>query len=387
VIHHRKNVVAALSALLLSIGTASCGTPPDSASRPGLPTATGEQRLAGVCPDPLVIQSHWEPGAEGGAEFQLVGPGHVIDATRKRISGPLVIDGKDTGITIEIRAGGAAIGFASVPAQLYLDRSITLGHARTDTAISVSGKFPLTAVIAVMNKSPQALMWDPASHPDWRGIADIGRSSTPVVLAKDGNFAPFLVAKGLIKQSQIDLGYTGTPARFLADPTIVQQAYATDEPYIYQHELPAWGRPVAYQLLADVGYTIYPDALSVRSGDLTGLSGCLKRLVPIVQKAQVDYLREPGPANQLIVDTVAHYNDGWTYSLAVANYAVATAKRLRLVGNDTSGPLGGMDPARVQDTINTFAPLLRQAGAAVKPGLAATDIATNEFLDPAIRLP
>jgi hypothetical protein len=135
-----------------------------------------------------------------------------------------------------------------------------------------------------------------------------------------------------LSPSVIDLGYTGNPARFVADPTIAQQAYGTDEPYIYQHEVKAWGKPIAYQLLADVGYNIYPDALSVRTGDIRPLAACLRRLVPIVQQAGLDYVRDPGPTNQLI------------------------------------------------------APLLAGTGASVKPGLTAADIATDQFLDPTIRL-
>jgi len=195
-----------------------------------------------------------------------------------------------------------------------------------------------------------------------------------------------LVAEGLLRASQVDYSYTGAPARFVTNPTIVQQAYVTNEPYIYQHEIKAWHKPVSYQLLADVGYQSYPEALSVRTDDLGPLSDCLHRLVPILQRAQIEYLRQPGPANQLIAQAAAGYNDGWSYSRAVADYAAATLAREHLVANDTSGPLGGMDPARIQSTINTFAPILSKSGAAVKPGLTSADIATNQFLDPRIRL-
>jgi hypothetical protein len=375
-------------AVALVIAAASCSTAPSEPSAVALPRATGPELLAGVCPDPVVIQSHWDPGAETGAEFHLLGSDPIIDANRKRVSGPLVINGHDTGVRLEVRAGGAAIGFASVPAQLYLDRSITLGSVRTDTAISTSKNFPTTAVISWLNKSPLALMWDPASHPDWHGIADIGASTAPVVVTKDNsNFAPLLVQRGLIKKSQLDFGYNGTPARFVANPTIAQQAYATGEPYIYQHEVKAWGKPLAYQLLSDVGYSIYPDALSVRTGDLGALAPCLRRLVPILQQAELHYLNNPGPTNELIAELATRYNDGWAYSLGVANYAIDTIKRLHLAANDSSGLFGGLDPARVQTTINTFAPLLAQSGAAVKPGLTAADLATNQFLDPTLGLP
>ena len=115
---------------------------------------------------------------------------------------------------------------------MYLDRAITLGAVRTDLAIATSAKQPVTAVVAPTNKSPQILMWDPASHPDWHTIADIGASNAKVVVAKDAMWTPLLVAKGLVKPEQLDTGYTGAPARFIADPTIAQQGYATAEPYV-----------------------------------------------------------------------------------------------------------------------------------------------------------
>jgi hypothetical protein len=229
-------------------------------------------------------------------------------------------------------------------------------------------------------------MWDPASHPGWRGIADIGASNAKVLVSKDTTFPAMLVAKGLLKADQIDTGYTGAPARFITDPSIVQQGYATMEPYSYEREIRGWGKPVRYQLLSDVGYSIYPEALSVRSGDIGPMSACLHRLVPILQQSLRDYLANPGPTNQLVVDTVARYNDGWSYPLGTANYASANFTRLGIIANDSSGPLGGMDPARVRATIDTFAPILSRSGGNVRPGLTAADIATNEFLDPSIRL-
>lgn len=379
-------LAALLCAALAGCSSSSEGSAGGSAGSGALPPATGAEQLSGVCPATISIQQDWEPEAEHSAVYQLIGPGYTVDADRKRVSGPLVIGGHDTGVKVEVRAGGAAIGFTSIAAQMYIDKSITLGAVSTDGAINSSANQPVTAVVAPLVKSPQMLMWDPASHPDWNTVADIGASGATVVVAKANYFSPLLVAKGLLKQTQLDSGYTGAPARFVTSPTIAQQGFATAEPYIYQHEVSAWGKPVKYQLLADVGYSIYPEPLAVRSAELPAMSECLKRLVPIVQRAQIDYLANPGPTNKLITDAVSQYNDGWTYSEGVANYAASTMKQLGIVANDTSGPLGGMDMARVQSTIDTFAPILTSGGTTLRPGLKAADIATNQFLDPSIKL-
>ncbi|HEX3815261.1 MAG TPA: nitrate ABC transporter substrate-binding protein [Mycobacteriales bacterium] len=343
--------------------------------------ATGADKLAGVCPSTVVVQQDWEPEAEHSGVYSLIGRGYTIDANKKRVTGPLVIGGKDTGVKIQVRAGGSAIGFQGVTAEMYIDKSITLGAVSTDGAIGSSVTQPVTAVVSQLDKSPQMLMWDPKSHPSWNSIADAGKSGSTVLVSKGVDYASLLEEKGLIKPKQIDQGYTGAPSRFVTDPKIVQQGFATAEPYIYQHEIKQWDKPVKYQLLADVGYNIYPEALSVRTGELSSLAPCLKKLVPILQQAQIDYLNNPGPTNNLITTAVEKFNDGWTYSTGVANYAASTMKQLGIVTDDASGALGGMDLKRVQSAINTFGPILKKGGAKVKSGLTAADIATDRFID------
>lgn len=383
-----SRLLACLMAVGLAGALTACGGSGSSGTASGgsLAPAPPAENLAGTCPSTVVIQQDWEPEAEHAAAYQLIGPGYTIDSAKKRISGPLTIDGKDTGVKVEVRAGGPAIGYQSVASQMYVDNSITLGAVTTDGAISASARQPVTAVVSPLNKSPQMLMWDPGSHPGWNGIADIGSGNAKVVVSSGTVYTGLLIQKGMVKQSQVDTSYDGAPARFVASPDIVQQGFATAEPYVYQHEVAAWDKPVKYQLLADVGYNVYPESLSVRSGDLQSLSPCLQKLVPILQRAQVDYLANPGPTNGLIVNTVEKYNDSWTYSAGVANYATQTMKSLQIVANDTSGPLGGMDPAREQAAIDTFGPILKSSGGKVKDGLTASDISTDQFLDKTITL-
>jgi hypothetical protein len=385
---HKARLFAGLLVPALAATLAACGGSGESttAASTSLAPASDAVKLAGICPSTVVVQQDWEPEAEHAAAYQLVGSGYTIDGAKKRVSGPLVIDGMDTGVKIEIRAGGPAIGFQSVASQMYVDKSVTLGAVTTDGAISASTAQPVTAVVSPLEKSPQMLMWDPGTHPTWTGIADIGKSNVKVVVSSGTVYSTLLTQKGLVQAGQYDTSYDGAPARFVASPDIVQQGFATAEPYIYEHEVQAWKKPVKYQLLADVGYNVYPEALSVRAGDLQSLSPCLKKLVPILQKAQVEYLANPAAANKLIVETVGQYNDSWTYSQGVANYAAKALKDLGIVANDSTGPVGGMDPARVQSAIDTFGPILKSTGAKVKDGLKASDLATDEFIDNSITL-
>jgi hypothetical protein len=384
-----RRVSAALlsSVFVLSLATA-CGEDEESGpTEEDLRTATAEQDLSSACPETVVVQADWEPEAEHGAIYNLVGPGYTIDSNKKLVTGPLVIDGVDTGVDIEVRAGGAAIGYQQIPSQMYLDQDITLGMVSTDGAMNAAADRPVTAVTSLMDKSPQMLMWDPESHPDWQTIEDIGQTDEKVVYVSGTSYAPMLVNDGLIKESQLDASYDGSPSRFVADPSIAQQGYATAEPYIYENEVSAWGKPVEYQLLADVGYNIYPQSLSVRSDELETLSPCLERLVPVIQQSSVDFAADPAPAIDLIAEVVTEYNTGWVYTEETGQFGAEQMVELGILANSTEGSVGSFDMERVENAREKFTPIVTESGAELPEDLSADDLATNEFVDPKITLP
>ena len=80
--------------------------------------------LAGVCPDPLVIQLDWEPESEHGGIYQLLGDAYEIDVDAKSVRGPMVAGGEETGIDVEVRIGGFAVGFQPVQSLLYQTRHL-----------------------------------------------------------------------------------------------------------------------------------------------------------------------------------------------------------------------------------------------------------------------
>ncbi|MET9383549.1 hypothetical protein ABZY09_21380 [Streptomyces sp. NPDC002928] len=377
----RRSLLAGLSTSFLLAAT-GCGAGATTAgSTADLEPAPAAQRLDKVCPATVVVQADWEPEAEHGPIYNLVGPGYTVDTDKKRVTGPLVIGGKDTGVKIQVRAGGSAVGFQSPASEMYIDQSITLGMVTTDGAIQAAGKQPVTAVAALMKKSPQVLMWDPKTHPDWKTVADIGNSGAKVVYRDGEVFAPMLVAKGLIKKSQLDGSYDSSPSRFVADPSIAQQGFATAEPYIYEHEVAAWKKPVKFQLLSDVGYTVYPEALSVRTGALKKLSPCLKKLVPIIQQSAADFAAAPDTAVTLIDDIVKQYGTSWVYSKGTGQYAAKEMVKLGILGNEADGSIASFDKKRVTDSLKTFGPILAKSGVKIPAGLSADDLATNAFID------
>jgi len=378
------SAAAALTLTACGGGPADEPAPADAPATAAAP-AGGPLDLAGVCPATVVMQQDWQPEAEHGAMYSLVGPDRVIDADAKVVRGSLVAQGVDTGVDIEVRPGGPSVGFQPVSALMYLDDDIVLGAVNPDLGIAAAAEQPTVAVVSQLTTSPLMFMWDPASHPGASTLRDVAASGVPLVTA-DAVVTALLVEQGVVTQEQVDTSYDGTPARFVSDPRILQQGFATSEPYMYEQEIAEWGRPVAYQKLADYGYSVYPSPLSVRADRLEELRPCLEKLVPIMQRAQLDYLADPGPTNALIVELVEAYQTGWTYSPGVADYAVRALREQNLVENDpASGVFGRFDPERWQRIVDTFGPIL-QAQGTITEIPAPESLYTNEFIDDGIRM-
>ena len=385
--NRRLALLAGALSIVLAAGACSSGGSSNTGSGSSLPAASGSQSLKGVCPNPVVVQTDWWPEPEHGGTYQLLGSGFKVDAGKKSVTGPLVTQGKDTGVQIQIRAGGPAIGFAPPPVQMYLDKAITLGFVFTDTAVQLSAKQPTLAVVTPLDINPQMIMWDPKAHPDWHTIADIGQTNTKVLYFQGSTYMDYLIGSGILRKSQVDGSYTGAPDRWVAARgQVAQQGFATSEPFNYQNELPAWKKPVAFQLINDTGYPVYASALSIRSGDKAQLSDCLKRLVPMFQQAQIDYVNRPDTVNKLVTDLNKDYKSEYPMDINLAKFTAQQEVRLGIVGNGTDKTLGNFDMARVKRTIDIVGPIYTGQKKPVKANLQPQDIATNEFINPAIGL-
>ena len=338
--------------------------------------------LAAACPDPLVIQTDWFPEAEHGALYELVGEGYEVDTDQKVVRGPLVASGQDTGIQIELRTGGPAIGFQPVSVLQYTDDGIHLGYANTEGQIRRFADTPVLSVVAPLEINPQMVFWDPETYPDVETLADVGEQGITVNVQEGATYATVLVAQGIWNAEQVDPSYDGTPARFVAeDGAIAQQGFASAEPYTYEH-LEDWAQPVRYETLHDAGFEVYAQTLAIVPDRLEELRPCLELFVPIVQQAAIDYIEAPERANATIIDVVEQYDDFWTYDEGLAQYSVDTQRQLGIVGNGPDDALGNMDEARVQRVIEQ----MRDAGLDVPEDLTVADLVTNEFVDPNIGL-
>ena len=384
----RRRRLAVVAAALAVVLLAACTNDSNgNGTTPAPQAATGDStNLKGVCPDPIVFQKDWQPESEHGFLYNLVGKGYKVDTDKKKVTGPLVAQGKDTGVKIEIRTGGPAVGFQPVPQVMYADPSINLGFVATDEGVQFSQKQPTTAVFAQMDISPLAIIWDPATYPQFNIIADIGQTDTKVLYTKGLSYMEFLVGSGILRRSQLDGSYDGSPALFVqSGGKAAFQGFATSEPYLYEHEIKQWGKPLKYSLVNDAGFNTYFSAVSVRAADKAKLAPCLKKLVPILQRSQIDFVNNPDPAIAVILDLVQQYKTGWLYSKGLAEFSAKALKDQGIVGGSSDGVLGNFDMGRVNNIMKIMIPIMAGQRQQPKEGLEAEDVATNEYIDQSVK--
>lgn len=376
-------------AIAATLTLAACGGSDSTSDTTAAPASLeGVDLAAAGCPATVVIQTDWNPESEHGNLYNLIGDNYTINAPKLRVSGDLVLGGEPTGVQVEIRAGGPAIGYSQVTAELYKDPSILLGFTSTDESVSHSNDgFPTVAVVAPFNINPQIIMWDPATYPDVKSIADLKAPGVKVRYFGGAAYMDYFTSTGILDKKQVDGTYDGSPASFIAaGGKDAQQGFGTNEPYFYKSELPDWKKDVAYQYIHEAGWTAYAQSLGGTPANIEKYDTCLTSLVPVIQQATVDYLASPDRANAIILDAVDKYNNGWVYSASQADAAVEKMQSDRLIANSPDGTLGSFDIDRVTKFIEIAVPVFTSSGAKVKEGLTAQDVVTNKYIDPNIKL-
>jgi len=325
-----------------------------------------------------VLQTDWFPEPEHGALYQLTGGEGSIDPESGHFQGPLTAD---PSITIEIRAGGPYIGFQPATTLLYTDEDIFLGYVTTDEQIAFFEDSPLLGVVAPLEKNPQILMWDPETY-SFESFSDIGESGAVVNVFAGGYFPVYLVGTGQLTADQIDGSYDGSPTRFIAEQgAIVQQGFATNEPWSYENIFTEWGRPVDFLMIHDSGFEVYSQQLGIRPDKLDDdARSCLSAFVPLVQQASVDFANDPGPVNAAILQAVTDLNSFWVLDPEGVADAVQKMIELGIASNGPDDTVGNYDLARIQKVIDD----VRDIPEFNVTTVTAEDLVTNEFIDPSI---
>lgn len=139
-----------------------------------------------------------------------------------------------------------------------------------------------------------------------------------------------------------------------------------------------------YQLVADSGYPVYPETLTIRPDRKQELSGCLKKLVPVLQRATAAYVEEPASTNKFISELVSKYPKAFPYSAEQGDAAAKAMKDDAIIGNGKDTTIGDFEEARVQRIISIVTPIFAAQKTPVKPGVTVSDLVTNEFIDPSV---
>ncbi len=378
-----------LLAGIVAAALAACGggSSDSTAGNPAPAAVSGDARqLRGLCPSPIVVQTSWYPESTHGGLYELLGTNYTVDKSRKRMRGPLVSHGVDTGVSLEIRAGGPAAGNVPVSALMTLDKSITLGQQATEEQVlGWASRQPTVAVIAPFDIDPVVFIWDKERHPDFNSLQDVGQTDTKVLTFRSANI-DYLLGAGILRAAQVDYSYDGSPSRLMSDRNLVVGGFSTNEPFIYK----SLGVDVGYQYVSETGYPDYRNMLVVRRDVRSQLDTCLKRLVPVMQQGMVDFMTQPEPVLQLIVGLNKQYASPFPYPIEQGRAGVEVMKRDGLVENPASmrgAAFGSLDGSRVNRMLDILRPIYGTQKKAVPTEATPDALATNQYLDPSITLP
>ncbi len=373
-----SKVFVPLFALLLIVS--ACGS-----------TAEVGEALAkeGVCPANLVIQTDWWPEVEHGGAYQLIGGGATVDSDRFRYRGPIRDVYAVGGIqTVEVRAGGDAIGGQPALGQLLIEEDVLIAFANLSDLLAKTA-IDATAVMSSLDISPQMIQWDPARY---NFSADrpeeLALSGLPILYFEGDAYMEYLVGAGVVAQDQLDPSYTGAPDRWLiAEGDVLQTGFATNEIYRYENEYDEWRRPLDFLLVHDLGFPDYPATYAVETAALEENTPCFEVLVPMLQQAWVDFLTDPTDTGETLIAINADFDTYWTLSRALNARGIEVMEETGIGGNGSDDVYGNFDTDRVQALIDLAVPIFTERGIDVAEDLAPADVVTNRFIDPAISGP
>ena len=321
--------------------------------------------LSADCPETVVIQTDWNPEAEHGWIYEMIGDGYSIDKGGVSVTGPLVASGgADTGVDLQIRSGGPAIGFQTVTSQLYTDDEHPPRLRLHRRGIQNAAEFPTVAILAGMEKNPQMIMWDPETYPDVhddRGHRR-GRASSCATSAarrtwtsspRPGSCRPTRsTAATTARRRTSSPPRAPTPSRASGRPS--RTSTRTRSP------TGASRSPTTTSTTPAGRTTPSRSPPSRRTSRRTGRAS--RSWCRSSSSRRVDYIGDPAETNALIIEAVETFDNGWVYSEGVADYAVETMQADGLLGNGPDETVGNFDLDRVNELIEKARPVYAALG-------------------------
>jgi hypothetical protein len=363
-----------------------------SLTLPLVACATGEAGGVGLeragCPAEIRIQTDALPRVEWGFLYGLLDRDQLRSGFDS-VTAPLLIDGEDSGSDLRIFVGDPDDG---VPAniQLHDDERFLLGAVDTDVALLDAARYPTVGVFAPLRRSPRIAYWDASVYP---GIPTVqllgdrlipdGTALVPFVTTPGDPFASYGVGAGVVTAEQLVTDPPPSVQGLIdADGIPAHLGDVFTDPYQFEllTETPEF---FGSYLLDDAGYESDSGVLSATPQTLVRYADCLTVLVPILQRALVDYLEDPDETTDLLVALSAQFGDE-TYDADAAAAAFEILDEQRFAGNGFDGTIGNIDLGRLRDLFETAAPAWKDAGTPLPADVEPDDIVTNRFIDPSI---
>ena len=262
---------------------------------------------------PIRLQADWYPQPEQGGYFAAVAEGFYqaegLDVT-------ILPLGQYTSALQVVSSGGADFGLG----------------ASDQILEAVSNGLPLVAIGATMQHDPQAVM----IHKD-SPIQTFSDLEGHTVAAQPGaTWFRYIVGKYHLKNVR-ETPATHSIANFLADPNYIQQIFVTSEPYFVSKA----GGTFRTMLISGAGYDPYR-VFFTRRDYIEQHPEIVSKFVRATIKGWQEYLRNPGPANAMILKSNPAQNP------AQMQYTLQALKDGSFItGPDASGAdIGKMTAAR-----------------------------------------
>jgi hypothetical protein len=363
-----KNTYRSIGALaILATGVVACGSDSKSGS-------AGD--AASACPADIVFQTDWYPELEHGGTYQLIGPGGTASKDKLSYSGPIQPQYAVPGVkTITIKAISDVQN-----SQVLLKGGAMFAYITTSDIIKDSAAVPMVQIAKTLELDPQMVMWDPAQN-DIKKPEDIAASGAKVLHFPGTSYIDYMIGKGYMTKAQSNDSYNGSDAEWVAQSgNFFQQGFATNEVYKYEHEV-QWkdGKPapVAFYTVGDMGFPNYPAAIAMLQENKTKMAGCLKAFVPKMQQAWVDFMKDPTPVTDKMIEINKTYDTFWSLSKELNTAGIKLVEDKGFAKNSADGTYCSFDDARVKELFELLKPIYEAEG--TKIAANADGLSTNEF--------
>jgi len=221
---------------------------------------------------PVRLQADWYPQPEQGGYYTALVKGYY----------------KAEGLDVTI----LPLGQYTSGLQIVSSGEAEFGLGSSDNVLEgVSNGLPLVAVGATMQHDPQGIM----VHKD-SPVHDFSDLEGRAVATQTGaTWFKYIIGRYHLKDVR-EIPATHSIANFLADPNYIQQIFVTSEPYFVQNA----GVQFRTLLISNAGYDPYR-VFFTRPDYVDQHSDVVQKFVRATVKGWQEYLRDPAPANTLIL--------------------------------------------------------------------------------------